>query len=340
MGWDVGVTPILVGEDFFILPTGAYFYSGPPAAGNLIFSVVNNAAITQDQFGNTVLFGTTQYQPGTPTVAVNESAGSIGIYSATSPNATFTQVAALSYSASNGFLVTSINQPMQIGINGTQITLGSAGNELTIPSEIVFPITFVDGIASTKFDVNSQNTFFIVENSQTYSLDRVVEDSTARSNNNNAGATAISQTFNIPANTVAVNTTFEIEIPWVITSWENNILTMGLSIDGSATYAVSDNIGGAIVSAGVGLNGNFCVHMRVTATGSGGTVTAWVSGSMRQRGTNSLFTNSAVFSSDPVTGIAFDTTSAHNIRINSTWAASNASQGITAQGSEARRKGP
>lgn len=47
------------GSDFEINSNGAFFYSGTPAAGNLLISITNNAG--KDQFNNSYLAGTTAY---------------------------------------------------------------------------------------------------------------------------------------------------------------------------------------------------------------------------------------------------------------------------------------
>jgi hypothetical protein len=57
------------GIDFIISAAGAFFYSGPPALGNLIASISTTAATTTDSFTNQVLGGFTAYEASGGAVA-------------------------------------------------------------------------------------------------------------------------------------------------------------------------------------------------------------------------------------------------------------------------------
>ena len=66
------------GTDFVINSAGAFFYSGPPAAGNLIASVTNGAGT--DSFGNNYL-GTTATYDNSSGIATALAAGFVAFYS-------------------------------------------------------------------------------------------------------------------------------------------------------------------------------------------------------------------------------------------------------------------
>lgn len=63
MGWQTFSVVQLFAGDTIINPTGLFVYSGTPAAGNLIFSIVNAAGT--DQFGNATQAGATAYSSST-----------------------------------------------------------------------------------------------------------------------------------------------------------------------------------------------------------------------------------------------------------------------------------
>lgn len=68
----------ITGPDYVINTAGIFFYSGTPAAGNLAYTLA--AAAGTDPFGNAYLDGATNYQQGSPSIAINQSiigAGSI-----------------------------------------------------------------------------------------------------------------------------------------------------------------------------------------------------------------------------------------------------------------------
>src|SRR5260370_29932643 len=65
-----------IGNDFIINTSGAFFYSGAPAAGNLVASIAPAAGT--DAFGNNYLAGTTSYAA---TFATALNAGFVAFYS-------------------------------------------------------------------------------------------------------------------------------------------------------------------------------------------------------------------------------------------------------------------
>jgi hypothetical protein len=77
---------------------GLYIYSGVPAAGNLIYTVISSGAagiVGHDKFNNNVLGGETNYQNGLSTTSALQVLSGISVvYQAptTQPNAVFTQL--------------------------------------------------------------------------------------------------------------------------------------------------------------------------------------------------------------------------------------------------------
>lgn len=67
--------PEFIGPDYIINAAGAFFYSGPPAAGNLSASVTTGTSGGTDPFGNTYLPGVVSYV----TIASGPAAGSYAL---------------------------------------------------------------------------------------------------------------------------------------------------------------------------------------------------------------------------------------------------------------------
>ena len=79
------------GTNYTINSNGAFFYSGTPAAGNLIQSITNNTGT--DPFGNAYLAGTTTYTTIGTVFAVNLNQNAINWYTATTEAGPYTRIA-------------------------------------------------------------------------------------------------------------------------------------------------------------------------------------------------------------------------------------------------------
>lgn len=344
MGWQQTLATIFQGSGFNFNSAGEFFYSTPnPTFGNLEASITNSSGL--DDEGNFYLTGITSYENQAGTyVAVNINDGQVTFwYSTAGAGGPYTEIGIIGYiRASNTLLVdTTSSGELQIGQNANQFILGSASiPSITLDSPFGGPIGEISVLDGSLADLNNAaGNFGLVDQPAVLTpFDRRLVDTTTNSNANQAGATRLSAIYKWNANTLKANTELELEIPFTLQNMEGNILTLGLSINGSATFAVSDNIGGAIVAAGVGVNGWFKANIKIVTTGAAGTYVAYCSGTIRQRGTNALFTNSAVFATDPITG-TINTTVANDFRINSLWGGSNAGQNITAIGSHCIRSG-
>lgn len=66
------------GTDYVINSSGEFFYSGTPAAGNLVSSITNSAGA--DSFGNNYLAGSSTYDNGSG-IATSLAAGFVAFYS-------------------------------------------------------------------------------------------------------------------------------------------------------------------------------------------------------------------------------------------------------------------
>jgi hypothetical protein len=74
--------PEFIGSDFIINTSGAFFYSGTPAAGNLLASIANTAGT--DAKGNAYVQGTASYLTGSTCYALANIGGAMVWYSASS----------------------------------------------------------------------------------------------------------------------------------------------------------------------------------------------------------------------------------------------------------------
>ncbi len=278
-------------------------YSAIPAPGNLIASV--SAAPGTDAESNPYLSGVASY--------ANDGSG------------TFTQMAFGSVTLGNSTYPTEATGAgfAALQTNGSLLLQASGGGGA--------------GVVGAKLLLNQDGTYQ-ANGAMTGALPLVRTDTSVNSNANLVGANRLTAIWTIPANDAAAGTVYEIEMPWSCTM-EGQSHTLGLSVDGSGTYTASDSTGGAIVSAGNGLNGTIRAYLMITATGTSGTYLAWVDGTLREQGGNALFSNSACMGQTPVTG-SLNTTVSHNVRINSTWSAAATGQTVSGYGSVLTRKGP
>lgn len=127
------------GTDFIINSSGAFFYSGTPAAGNLLASIAPAAGT--DQFGNAYLQYITSYFASGGTAFAVQVAIGIGFYTAPSQAGPYTTFASLGVQAS----------PATLFVNFANIQLGTSAVE-TIPAP-------APSITTLPHDPNSGSTW-------------------------------------------------------------------------------------------------------------------------------------------------------------------------------------
>lgn len=109
------------GSNFVFNASGAFFYSGTPASGNLISSITN--ASGTDSHGNTYLEGVTSYFfTGSDYTAANMDGGIIQWFRSPSAGGTYTLYSNI------GFSWNSINGGSLLLQAGNQVQIGQAGN--------------------------------------------------------------------------------------------------------------------------------------------------------------------------------------------------------------------
>lgn len=310
-----------------IKTSGVFTYSSlPPALGGLLESHGVKTAGT-DNAGNAYLTGSTVYSS---TTAIQHASVSgvpqISIYTAPGPGGPWTQQASAQIlNGTFNYIGPSTNLPA-ITINGIGFGLSPAPPATFGQVNLYSP----DGV---QLIAQEQNGF-------TGTLPREQTSSATHSNVNQAGATTITDTWTIPAGSMQLNSVYEIEVPFDGT-FENQTLTFGISIDGSATILAQSLIGASFFSAGQGFNGEITVKMQVTATGPGGNVKCFSKGGLGITGTRSSgVNNNDAYLSGRDLAVPLDTTIAHNIRVNTLWGATSAGQTLTGYGSTFRKSGP
>jgi hypothetical protein len=82
--------PVFVGSDYLSNQQGSFYYSGPPALGNLISSVAPAAGT--DAQGNAYLTGTASYLPGSTYSAVAITGGAVAWFTAPGAAGPWTEV--------------------------------------------------------------------------------------------------------------------------------------------------------------------------------------------------------------------------------------------------------
>jgi len=311
--------------DAITYPGGTVGYNGTPAANNMIYS--DSPAGFTDPFGNVVLSGRAVYALNTA-LMLNPAATNILTFT-NSSNQSGTWTAAATF---------------QLPLDGTgatpaQLQPGAVAFQPTgLPLVTNVPAGFAALYCATTARFGS-----LSKDGYSGLFPVVTEDTTVLTNNNLGGANRVTAIYTIPAGNLAVDTRFCIEIPFLatMTGVAADTLELGLSIDGSSSYTANNTINGAIVGAGVSINGVFRVYLRCTATGAlTGRIDAWTDGSVNQASAATTFANSGGLAGNLATGVTLDTTASHTIRVNSTWAVSDATQALTVRGSTCTRTGP
>jgi len=114
------------GTNYTINSNGAFFYSGTPAAGNLIQSITNSTGT--DPFGNAYLAGTTTYTTIGTVFAVNLNQNAINWYSAATEAGPYTKVALIEQTGSGASASLAID-------------IFSSGGSLVLPNLTTVPQT-------------------------------------------------------------------------------------------------------------------------------------------------------------------------------------------------------
>lgn len=110
------------GTDFVVNSSGAFFYSGTPAAGNLISSVTNSAGT--DSFGNNYLTGPATYDNSTG-IATALNAGFVAFYSG-SLSGGWSALSSVSGDSAGNVQVNAGGQLQLIGSSGVTINGSSS----------------------------------------------------------------------------------------------------------------------------------------------------------------------------------------------------------------------
>lgn len=169
------------------------------------------------------------------------------------------------------------------------------------------------------------------------SLPIVQADTGTYPNANQATVQPLSKAWTVPANDAQAGTVYEIEADWDALTVAGNPLRLGLSVDGAAANLIE----ASIVPGAVSPNGMVKAKVQVLTTGAGGTVNAFIMGTMTPNATNTTPAASMGFSgTDRAKGVALDTTVAHTLTLHSFWPTSSATQTVSGYGSKFTRSGP
>lgn len=166
--------------------------------------------------------------------------------------------------------------------------------------------------------------------------DRSQTDITSNSLGNSTTAANLTVAWPIPAYDASASTVYIIETPFTGT-WENEVLNVGISLNGTFTNVTP--IGAAVVTSGDGVVGTIRCKVTCTAPGSSGTVNLDVEVSISDSTDNRLPTTTAS-GNGHVTGVAFSTVAANTLAVAAKWGATATGQSVTGITSTITRKGP
>lgn len=141
------------GTNFIINSAGAFFYSGIPAAGNLVLSAAQSSG--SDKFGNAYKQGFTAYGPGTATSIWNDNGLYAGLVFHQTGSASLTvspQAFAVTANtgAANEFTQATLTSGKESGKDDAAIQLFSQSADATIASKAVIEFGGTIGLIVTK----------------------------------------------------------------------------------------------------------------------------------------------------------------------------------------------
>lgn len=343
------------GTNFEINATGAFFYSGTPALGNLVTSITPGSTTSgTDAHGNTYYGGVTSYTPngsGGATTAVALQSGAVllgppanffspfpqpgliglgaGSQSWQSGGTAGGDAAAIIHLLSGNANSTPSNP--QINVNGNIAVAGA----LTLDNQAA-PSTPTG--AATLYANSTGAPQSLEPSGSNRVLDRSQANNSTATIGNTAAETAITNVWTIAANEMTNSSVYEIETAGNCV-FESQTLTFAISRDGAAGGA-AETIGAAFVSAGTTVNWWMKARIICTATGVSGSVTVQLIGGLAVQGSNLLSGtsgNTIAFVGPPITSTV-DTTASHTWAITGKWGGTAVGLTLSAKGSTITKK--
>jgi len=159
-GFNIGSGAVFAGTDFVINSNGAFFYSGTPAAGNLVVSITQSGGT--DPFGNVYLVNVTTYTNlGAFYIASNMQTGAVIFFTSVTEAGPWSQVG--QFGASN----TSLDMSSPSG--GTAINIHSDNSlmEITCSTQIDFQTPLLTYTAPDSNVFAMGHKFFFLGSDQT-----------------------------------------------------------------------------------------------------------------------------------------------------------------------------
>lgn len=324
--------------DTIITPNGTFVYSSTPGVDDLLISLANGSGF--DEFNN-------PYQPGVWVYGAASNAGlevqggtatlllpPVGLaHGSSSPPSVF------SFGQNIGLVneltvIDMFSGQETIGGN-TAIQLFSESNDATLGARGSLVITGTEVLGWNASNVTITTGGGVKGNPVITQFDNTVDT------NANNGTQPATMQWPIPINDAKVGTVYEIETPFNGT-FETATLGFKPSLNGAAQVTSGgDTIGAAFFAAGIGFAGQVKLKMTVLTTGPTGTVNLFIEGGIGQNTSRaSGANNNNAYLSSQATGVAFNTTVANTIAIDSVWGAAVAAQTVSSRGSVFTRKGP
>lgn len=353
----------ITGPDYILDPTGFYFYSGTPAAGNLITAISTaatdplgndlspgdgSALGTFLTLGGTPPGGTPSYLqlvPGSPKAFIGIGTGDPA--EASPGKITSTVLGAGGTRAIDTALTAPRVTGQAAGANA-QLLLESASPDLTAPPDLVLSAS--DGTVTSSISITPAGVIINVPAAGAITLENgpildkhgdqllgVQADATSFPLVNPVAATAITNAWPIPANDGRAGTTYMIEVPLSGVWQASGALNLEFSLNGAPTNLVP--VAAALAAAGHNYGGVLRLYLQVLTAGAAGTCNIWADGGITDTSVARAGATSAVLSGFNLAH-ALNTTIANTLAVSAVFSVSNAAQTITGQGSTFTRSGP
>lgn len=331
------------GTNFVMNSSGLFFYSGTPAANNLIES--HSPASGTDSFGNAYLQGSVTYQQGVSQwTAIAQQSITGGAQLAWYYTTGLTETGWIlggSWAVVAG-VASPTGSPLQYAANGQGLLIGTSTAE---PVSVTGYFQLANqtapagksGFATLFADTNSTLAEMHGSGYGPAALDRTITDMSVHGPVTGTTLTAFSNSYSVNAGDLVVGSEVILETNFHGT-WPSTASSLQFTLEIGGTQFGTFLIGAVAITGGDAFGGTLRYHVKCKTTGAGGTMNLSAEGSIGDTTANRLGSNSVSMVSK-VQGGALNTTVANTFQLFTAWNASGTGQTVTSDDSSFTRRG-
>jgi hypothetical protein len=230
MGWQTTLATIFEGTNFVFNDNGQFYYSGTPAANNLILSITNIVGYV-DPYGNNTIVGTVSYQPiSTGYAAAQVDGNGFAIYTAATMTGSFpwTQQALFSYNDSTtpSIILQSSIIPLEVGSVNSYLELFGGG-------ALLFGLTPPVSDSGAYIFVNDGEDASLQSNGGVRGVIPIEDTDSGFASGNATSPALITEAYDLDSELV-VGSTYTIKC-WYNGTWGLEVMTIYADISGTST---------------------------------------------------------------------------------------------------------